>query len=221
MIHPNTFTFLNELKEHNVKEWFDENRGRYQEARKNVIDVVDDIIDGIIDFDDSLRGIDPKKCLFRINRDVRFSANKDPYKTNFGASIAKGGKKSGYAGYYVNIDPSGCFAGGGFYMPPSPVLKKIREYIDLNGERLEEIIQEEKFVKTFRDIDRGPELKTAPKGFPKDHPHIHLLRKKSFTAINSFSSKDFQKKNMVDEVVETFEALAPFVHFLNDAMDNS
>jgi len=220
MIQPDTLSFLSDLKEHNVKEWFDENRKRYQVARSNVIDVVDDIIDGIVEFDESLQGLDPKKCLFRINRDVRFSQNKDPYKTNFGVSMAKGGKKSGYAGYYLNIDPKECFAGGGFYMPPSPVLKKIRDYIDMNGEQLGEIIQEEKVKKVFGDIDRGPELKTAPKGVPKDHPYIHFLRKKSFTAISAMPPNALLQEGMVDQVVEIFEAMAPLVHFLNDAMDN-
>lgn len=114
MVHPDTFNFLLDLKEHNNKEWFDENRKRYDTARKNVIAVTDRLLEGIVEFDPSLQGVEPKGCLFRINRDVRFSKNKDPYKTNFGVSMAKGGKKSGLSGYYLNIDPMESFIGGGF-----------------------------------------------------------------------------------------------------------
>jgi len=219
MIKQETFNFLLDLKEHNVKEWFDENRSRYQAARKNILDVVDQLIEGIIQFDPSLQGVLAKQTLFRINRDVRFSKNKDPYKTNFGASIVKGGKKSGYSGYYVNIDPVESFVGGGFYMPPSPVLKKIREHIDFNGPQLKAIEEESSFQKEFGGLSEAPSLKTAPKGFEKDHPHIDYLRMKSFTAIRPLPLEVMTSEQMVPSCLQALEAMSPLVHFLNDAID--
>ncbi|MCI4670902.1 MAG: DUF2461 domain-containing protein [Bacteroidia bacterium] len=218
MVHTDTFNFLLDLKEHNTKDWFDENRGRYQEARNNVISITDQLLEGIAEFDPSLEGIEPKKCLFRINRDVRFSNNKDPYKTNFGISMASGGKNSGNAGYYVNIDPAEGFAGGGFYMPPSPILKKVRAHIDLHGEELEKAVSTPAFKKIFGELDAGKSLKTAPKGFPKDHPHIHFLRMKSFTAIKSINLDDMNSEKMVPLCLEAFEAISPLIRFLNDGM---
>lgn len=220
MIYPDTFNFLLDLKEHNTKEWFDENRSRYKAARENVIKTTDLLLEGISEFDPDLRGVLPKECLFRINRDVRFSKNKDPYKTNFGVSIAKGGKKSGYSGYYLNIDPVECFVGGGFYMPPSPTLKKIREHIDLHGEKLEAILADKKFREVYGELSEAPSLKTAPKGFPKDHPHVELLRLKSFTAITPVSVDVLTSENMVKTCVQSFAALMPLVHFLNEGMDH-
>lgn len=219
MIKTETFNFLLDLKENNNKEWFDENRKRYKEVRKDIIAVTDRLLEGMTEFDPSLQGVEPKDCLFRINRDVRFSKNKAPYKTNFGISIAKGGKKSGNSGYYLNVDPMESFIGGGVYMPPSPMLKKIRNHIDLHGGALQKVLEGKNFKKTYGDIDGGPELKTAPKGFPKDHPYIAFLRKKSFTAIRNISIDDLTSEDMVKTCVDSFEALMPLIHFLNDGLE--
>ena len=126
--------FLQDLSENNNREWFQENKTRYDESRKKALFLTEVVINEIRKFDPEIPLLDPKDCLFRIFRDVRFSHDKRPYKTNFGSFMAKGGRKSVYAGYYFHIDPAGSFAGGGIYMPAAEPLKAIREYMAENGE---------------------------------------------------------------------------------------
>ena len=121
--------FLNELSENNNREWFQKNKKWYDESREKVLFLTEVVINEIRKFDPDVPLLEPKDCLFRIFRDVRFSHDKSPYKTNFGSFIAKGGRKSSYAGYYFHIEPSGSFVGGGIYMPAAEPLKAIRDYI--------------------------------------------------------------------------------------------
>ncbi len=217
MLQASTLEFLRELREHNVKDWFDENRSRYQAARNNVIALVDRILEDMMGFEPGVRGLEAKKTLFRINRDIRFSKNKDPYKTNFGAWIVEGGKKSNLAGYYINIQPESIFIGGGVYMPPSPQLKLIRQQIDLNAPRLREIMADEEFKDYFGEM-RGESLKTAPKGFEKDHPDIDLLRMKSFTFTREFNEAEALEADFAGQVADGFATLQPFIAFLNEGL---
>ena len=121
--------FLQELSENNNREWFNDNRERYEKSRDKIIFLTEVLINEIKKIDPEIAGINPKDCMFRIFRDVRFSKDKQPYKTNFGSFIAKGGRKSIYPGYYFHIEPNQSFVGGGVYMPQAEPLKAIRNYM--------------------------------------------------------------------------------------------
>ncbi|MEM8889056.1 MAG: DUF2461 domain-containing protein [Bacteroidota bacterium] len=217
MIEKDTLKFLKELSKNNNREWFDENRGSYIKARDNFRAFVEDLIDEIIDFDPDLIGIEGKKAIFRLFRDVRFSKNKDPYKTNFGASLSKGGRKSPYAGYYIHLSPDGNFFGGGSYRPEAAELKKIRAYIETNAADLHAITSDKKFQELFGNI-QGDSLKTAPKGYPKDHPEIELLRMKGFYVMTSLPTAELTQEGLAQKVAEKLKVMHPLVEFLNEAI---
>lgn len=218
MIQPATLDFLSELKIHNTKEWFDEHRHLYDEAKRNFIQVVDNALQEIVQIDPDIVEIEAKKYMFRINRDIRFSKDKSPYKTHLGAFISKGGRSSDYAGYYFHLEPGASMLAGGTYMPSSPMLKKIRQHIDFNAPELREILANEEF-KTFFGEMHGEKLKTAPKGYPKDHPDIDLLRFKGFIAYKEIHNKDELMGELPDLMKKAIRLLHPFNKFLNEGMD--
>ncbi|WP_421764197.1 DUF2461 domain-containing protein [Ekhidna sp.] len=214
-----TLDFLSDLAKHNKKEWMDDNKKRYQQAKEQVIALVADIIQKSSAFDPSLSAVDPRKTLFRINRDIRFSKNKDPYKTNFGAAIVEGGRKTGNPGYYLHIMPGNNFAGGGIYQPSSDLLQKVRQEIDYNGNELRAIIDDKKFKKVFSEPYGDDRLKTAPKGYPKDHENIELLQLKHYVFMKKMTDKEVTSKNFSSEVAQVYKTLHPFNLFLSKAMD--
>lgn len=210
--------FLSELKNNNNKEWMDANKPLYQNLRKEFIGITDHLLKEMSKFDEGIQGLDPKKCIFRINRDVRFSKDKSPYKTNFGAFMVEGGKKSGNAGYYLHIQPGGeSFFGGGVYMPPSDRLTKIRQEIDYNPSELKNIIAASGFQGYFKEV-KGEKLKTAPKGYPKDHPNIELLKLKSYTVWKELSDEELKSKEVAGYVLGGFKTMKPFNDYFNVAM---
>lgn len=217
MINPNTLQFLAELAENNHKEWFDANRKRYKAAREDYISLIHQLIQGISDFDEGVVGLEPKQCIFRINRDIRFSKNKAPYKTNFGAHIAPGGRKSPYAGYYMHLEPGKCFLAGGKYHPMPNELKNIRAHIEGNAPQLRAILAENNFAKLYGEF-KGDSLKTAPKGYPKDHPDIDLIKRKDFFVVHECEEGKIHSEEFVDYVVEVFRVLRPLNAFLNEAV---
>lgn len=212
--------FLQDLSENNNREWFQDNKTRYDESRKKVLFLTEIVINEIRKFDPEIPVLDPKDCLFRIFRDVRFSHDKRPYKTNFWSFIAKGGRKSVYSGYYFHIDPTGSFAGGGIYMPNAEPLKAIREYIAENGDEFLSLMNNRNFKKIYPEM-MDDKLKTAPKGFSPDHEFIDLLRYKSFAFMRPFSQPEVLADNYVEQLVETFKTLSPVNRFLNDALKNN
>ncbi|MEO9483441.1 MAG: DUF2461 domain-containing protein [Ekhidna sp.] len=214
-----TLDFLSDLAKHNNKEWMDDNKKRYQQAKGNVIELVADVIQKSSAFDPSLTGIDPRKTLFRINRDIRFSKNKDPYKTNFGAAIVEGGRKSGNPGYYLHIMPGNNFVGGGVYQPSPEMLQKVRQEIDYNGKEVRSIIDKEDFRKVFDEPYGDDKLKRAPKGYPKDHEHIELLQLKHYVFMSKMTDKQVTAKNFSNEVAKVYKTLHPFNLFLEKALD--
>jgi uncharacterized protein (TIGR02453 family) len=210
--------FLSELKENNNKEWFDQNRDRYQENRKKVLFLTELIIHEIAKFDPETGIQDPKDCVFRIFRDVRFSPDKTPYKTNMGSFIVKGGKKSSCAGYYLHIEPGASFVGGGSYCPPSDVLKAFRTEIFDNAEEFKQLIHSESFRKVYPEM-YDDKLKTAPKGFPKDFADIDLLKYKSYVFGSTLDDSVVASDAFVGKVVVAMRELYPVNHFLNTALD--
>lgn len=222
MIQAQTLQFLSALKENNNKPWFDANRKTYEAAKKNFSETVETLIKGIGKFDKGIEEaqLEAKHCTFRINRDVRFSKNKDPYKTNFGASFSKGGKKAHSAGYYLHIDPTECFLAGGIWMPEPNDLKKIRIEIDYNYDEINGILTAESFKKYFPNgLDREAFTVRPPKGYDDTNPAIELIKLKSFTASSVINSNEILKPNFTDTVLEGFKAMQPYIEFLNRAIE--
>ncbi len=210
-------TFLKKLKKNNERDWLKANKNQFDAAREEFVVVVDKLIKGITRFDPEIIGTNPEDCVFRIYRDVRFSKDKSPYKTAFGASIQPGGKNGGIPGYYLHISPGECFLAGGAYMPPAPEIKKIRDRIagDLKGFR--KIVEAKKFKDTFGEL-RGDQLKTAPKGYPKDHEAIEYLRYKSFIAYHDdLSEKLINSDGFIKYGLGVFKAMQPLVFYMRDA----
>lgn len=216
-IKTSTLNFLSDLKLNNDRDWFNKNRKRYDDAKENFESFVQAIINEIVTFDPIMKGLEAKNCTYRINRDIRFSPDKTIYKTHLGAFIVRGGKRNGdkFAGYYVHIEPGNSMIAGGAYMPPSPWLKAIREKIYEQGDRLLNILSDKEFIKYFGEIE-GEKLKSAPKGYPKDHPYIELLRLKSFLAAKIISDKEIVNKDCFELFVSASKAMKPLNDFLND-----
>ena len=214
-----TVNFLKLLRENNNREWYHANKELFIEAKKEFEDFVNLLIPLVAEFDKSVEGTNAKDCIFRIYRDVRFSHDKRPYKTNFGAYINEGGKKSVNAGYYIHIEPNGYFTGGGIYMPPTPILTKIRNEIIENTEEYISIIENKNFKKTFGQVE-GEKLKSAPRGFSKNLKHIDLIKFKSYTATNSLNEKDILSDNFMNKLLGVFKDLKGFNQFLNNAVSD-
>ena len=214
----NILNFLTDLKANNNREWFNENKSKYEEAKKQFEDFVNILIMKIKEFDKSIDVNAAKECTFRIYRDVRFSKNKEPYKPNFGAYIAKGGRKSEYAGYYIHLETGASFAGGGVYCPQPKVLKAVRDDIYTDSGTIKGIINDSSFKKVFPEM-YGEKLKTAPRGFPKDFADIHLLNFKSYTVVKDLSDKDITADNFLDNVLSIFKTQKPFNDYLNGAIE--
>lgn len=221
MIQKSTLDFLKNLKKNNEREWFDANKDKYLAAKANVDSFVEDVIKGFSSFDKSLAGLKAKDCVFRIYRDVRFSKDKSPYKTNMGASINKGGKKMEIAGYYLHIEPGKTMIAGGRWMPSADHLKKIRQEIDYNGKQLHKILSDKNFKKLFGGLDNSEEYKLVrpPKGYDKDHKDVELLKLNSYLVWHEFSDKDVLSKNFLKNLTATAKAMKPLLDFLNTAID--
>ncbi|MEI6050578.1 MAG: DUF2461 domain-containing protein [Bacteroidota bacterium] len=216
-IKKSTFDFLKAIKENNNRDWFIKNRSVYTEAKGNFESFVQGVINKIIDFEPIMRGLEVKSCVYRFNRDIRFSNDKSPYKTHFGAFIVRGGKKNGdkFAGYYLHIEPGKSIIAGGAYMPPSPWLTAIREKIDEESEAFIKIINYKEFIKYFGKID-GEKLKKAPKGYPSDHPYIDLLRLKSYLVVNEVTDEFIMSGKYFDHTMNVIKAMKPLNDFLNE-----
>lgn len=221
MIQKSTLDFLKNLKKNNEREWFDTNKEKYLAAKSNVDSFVEDVIKSFTSFDKSLAGLKAKDCVFRIYRDVRFSKDKSPYKTNMGAGINRGGKKMEIAGYYLHIEPGKTMIAGGRWMPSGDHLKKIRQEIDYNGKQLHKILSDKNFKKLFGGLDNSDEYKLVrpPKGYDKDHKDVELLKLNSYLVWHEFSDKDVLSKNFLKNLTATAKAMKPLLDFLNTAID--
>lgn len=219
MIQPSTIQFLKSLHKNNNREWFLKNKSIYDAAKDNYLDFVEEVLLGIRKFDPTLNELMPKQCVFRINRDVRFSKNKEPYKNNFGASFSKGAKKINAAGYYFHLEPGASFMGGGLWMPEAPDLQKIRQEIDYSFKEFNRILNNTKFKNTFGTLTSEAKLSRPPKGYDIDNPAIEFLKLKSFTAIVPIADKDVLDVNIVKQSLNVFKTLSPLVQFLNRAID--
>lgn len=221
MLQPTTLKFLQSLKKNNSKEWFDANRKQYEIAKTDFADLIDSVIKTFGKKDPSIANLLAKECVFRINRDVRFSKNKEPYKSNMGASITAGGKKIAMAGYYFHLEPGGkSFVGGGLYMAEPDKLKKVRQEIDYNWDAFSKILKNKKIKEQFGDLDKseGMSLVREPKGYEKDNPAIDYIKLKNWIGLKKIPDKALTEKELVKTITAAFEALQPMIIFLNSAL---
>ena len=219
LLNPEILTFLSSLGKNNNREWFEKNKKIYLSAKKSFDDFVLILIQTARTIDPEIGYLDPKNCTFRIYRDIRFSKEKTPYKTNFGAYISKGGKNSDWAGYYFHLEPSESFIAGGKYQPQGPVLKAIRDAIFYEPETFRAIIEKPSFKKHFPGL-MGEILKTAPQGYPKDHPDIDLLKYKAYAVYQPLGSQLLKSPDLLDEITSAWKELKILNDFLNRAMEH-
>lgn len=209
--------FLADLSQHNNKAWFDAHRADYESARGGFETLVDYLIDELR-ATDQLQGLTAKDCLYRINRDIRFSKDKTPYKSNFAATIAPGGRKSSRMGYHLSIGPGGnSLVAGGLWMPEAAPLNKFRQAIDHDAAAFKKITRAKAFVEQFGQI-AGERLKTAPKGYERDHPEIDLLQYKQVTVIRRYPDKVVVGRDFPAQVLRACRAMRPFLGYLNDVV---
>ncbi len=219
MISSSTLDFLVKLKKNNNKEWFDKNRPQYELIKTEFKGFINELIASIAKFDPSVKQLEAKDCTFRINRDVRFSTNKAPYKTNIAAFISPEGKKSISAGYYIHIEPGNFFLASGMWMPPAPQLNAVRQEIDYNAEEFRKIVSSKDFKKHFKELSQEDKVKTTPKGYEKTHPEIEFLKLKSFIAMKSINEKEVLSKNFIKSICSAYESAHPLNAFLRRACD--
>ncbi len=219
MLNPATFTFLQGVIDNNNREWFQQHKSEFEAAKADVFQFAQTLIDGLSAFDPVIPSdLDPKLCVMRIYRDVRFSKNKDPYKENFAIAISAKGKNFDGPGYYLHIHPTQSFVAGGCWMPEPHELKAIRQEIDYNGSELHEILESPDFKNYFGELDTTEKLKTVPKGYDSDHPDIDYLKLKSFTANRSLNPVDLCNLHAAETVLKGFRALHPLMLFLRNAL---
>lgn len=207
--------FLRELRLNNDREWFNANKATYRHARSLFDGFAVELIDGIASFDDSVRGLGLKDCTYRIYRDTRFSSDKSPYKTYMGVYVAPHGKKAGYAGYYLHVEPDAeSFLYAGLHMPSPTVLRSVREEIIDNGDGLMAAIGQSNGFSIYRERV----LKRNPKDFPSGHKYDELLRLQDFGVAKTMTESDLLSPDLLQRSLDDFRSIRPLVDILNRAV---
>lgn len=222
-IQQKTLDFLRDLAANNNRDWFQEHKPRYEAARDNVAEFAQELLDRLSKHD-VLEEQNGKKALYRIYRDVRFSKNKLPYKTNFAGGFTRDGKLR-RGGYYFHVLPENVenqwtdrsIVGGGFYAPERDDLKRLREELAADSDPLREIMADKDFRRVFGGM-QGDQLKTAPKGYARDHPNIDLLRYKNFYAMRTLDDKEITSAQAADLCTEAFLTLRPFFDYFSEVL---
>lgn len=212
--------FLKELEDNNQRDWFEANRDRYEKTRDQFLALTARLIGEIRKFDPEVPQLQPKDCMFRIFRDIRFSNDKSPFKTNYGSYIVRGGRKSGFAGYYLHLQPGEYFVSGGDYMPPPEYLQAIRQEIYYHPEEYLAILKKEPFKSAFDHFYFDP-LKTAPKGYPKEWEHIDLIKNRSYGFGHHLTEAEVLAPDFPEKCVHFFQIIHPMNRFLNRAIDEN
>ncbi len=221
MFQSSTVSFLKELKKHNNKPWFDNHREKYLSAKIDFENFIGKLLAATAAFDNDIKELQVKNCTFRINRDIRFSKDKTPYKTNMGASLNRGGKKSIFAGYYFHLEPGKSFAGGGLWMPTAPELKKLRQEIDYCFPEFKKIINGSPFKNQYPglEMNEGQMLVNVPKGYDQENAAATFLKLKSFVATKNIPDNLLTSSSLIKEVALAFKGLMPLVKFINRSME--
>jgi uncharacterized protein (TIGR02453 family) len=223
---PAAFRFLRDLAQNNDKVWFEANRDVYEREVREPMRLLVETLDARLgSIAPEIVG-DPKRSLFRIYRDVRFSRNKSPFKTNVGAWLyhRDAGRKvgtmgdGGGAGFYVHIDPTTCFTAGGIWMPARPALQRIREAIAAHPTALARLVSAPGFRRRFDGLSQEVKLRRVPREFPSDHPAAEWLKLQSFTARGSIEPSVVTGPRLVDRLCRDFALLVPLVRWLNGAL---
>ncbi|MCP9612066.1 DUF2461 domain-containing protein [Coprobacter tertius] len=210
--------FLSELRKNNNRDWFNAHKDEYKKLQTYFETQVDALIQRMQVYDKDLSGLDAKNCMYRIYRDIRFSSDKTPYKTHFAAYMAKGGRSSLRAGYYLHIEPGNCLVSGGVWCPEPKLLKALRQSVFENYEEFLSIIENNKFKKVYPQFE-GETLKIVPRPFPKDFIYPDLLKRKDYVVLSSKPDSLFLHSDWQDEVIDNFRVLMPFNEFLNYTVD--
>ena len=221
MITESTLQFLSNLKANNTKAWFDEHKNEYQNAQGDVFDTVVKLLAELSSFDDDIASsyLEPKACVMRINRDIRFSKDKTPYKTNFFAFISKGGRKSPYAGYYLHVEPGASFVGGGIYMPEPAILDLIRRQIDHSFKEWQTIVHDKELLHSFPgSIKPSGKLVRPPKGYDPDNPAIEYLKFKGYYTQRFLGDDTLTDPGFAASLAEAFRSVKPLIDFINRAL---
>ena len=221
MLQPSTLTYIKNLAKNNNKQWFDANRNQFEDAKNDFEKLVEKIIQTFGEIDTDTAPLKAKDCTFRQYRDVRFSKDKTPYKVNMGASFDRGGKKSGFAGYYLHLEPGNkSMIGGGLWMPEATSLKKVRQEIDYCYDEFSKIINNPAFKKPYGDLEKGEySLSCEPKGYEKENPAIEYLKLKSFVAIHLVTDEEVVSEKYFKEIIAGFTAIMPLIKFINRALE--
>lgn len=207
------FDFLSKLKTNNSKEWFQENKPEYELIRNDFKDFISQLIEKISKFDKEIIYLSPAKCIFRINRDVRFSKDKTPYKINLGGFISKGGRNAGNPGYYFHLEPGNSFLSGGIYMPRPETLKALREEIYYNADEFKNIINNDLFVKYFKEI-QGRKLMRGPRGFSPEFSDINFLKFKDYYVTHPISDQRVCSEDIIEYASEIYKAMLPLNQYI-------
>ena len=210
-IDKSTFIFLKNLKENNNRDWFTENKPQFQIEQKKTKEFYKTLMERLKLHD----AIDAFK-FFRIYRDVRFSKDKTPYKIHFSGSFSRATNRL-RGGYYLHISPEGSFVAGGFWQPNKEDLLRIRKEFEMDTSEIRAIISDKTFVKHFEKL-QGESLKTAPRGFDKEHQDIDLIRMKQFIVVRNFSEKEVLAPNFMDEVNASFKAMRPYFNYMSEIL---
>lgn len=221
MLQSGTLSYIKKLQKNNNKSWFEENRQLFNEAKDDFEKLVNNIITSFGKVDTDIATLQAKDCIFRQYRDIRFSKDKTPYKSHMGASFDRGGKKSGFAGYYLHVEPGNkSMAGGGIWMPEAHQLKKIRQEIDYSWDEFYGIINHNDLKKIYGDLEQGEyKLSREPKGYEKDNAAIEYLKLKSLVAIQTLDDDELVSKDLLQKIVSAFTALMPLIKFINRSLE--
>lgn len=220
MIQASTLKFIKNLARNNSKEWFDKNRKAYDAAKDDVCRLATDFINAAGRTDLAIKELQTKDCMFRINRDVRFSKDKSPYKTNMSVYLSPGGKKSSNSGFYFHIEPGKAFAAAGLWQPEPKQLAAIREEIDYSFDDWQKILNNKRLKTIFtNDLSKEEMLSRPPKGYEADNPAIEFVKRKSFVLSFPLSDEDLMSKTLLKKLTAAFEASADFRKFLDRAGD--
>ncbi|UBM59071.1 DUF2461 domain-containing protein [Marinilongibacter aquaticus] len=206
------FPFLRALQENNHREWFEAHRDQYQAALDEMIELAEHIRLELMKYDE-IETPSGKKSLMRIYRDIRFSKDKTPYKTNWAGSFKRATKEK-RGGYYFHIQEGQCFLAGGFWGPSSDDLKQIREHIAEEGDELLDIIESSAFKAAFGEL-KGDKLKKAPKGFSPDNPYIELLKYKQFLLIQPIENPNVPISELAEIIAKGFVEMRPFFDLMS------
>ncbi|MCD1118134.1 DUF2461 domain-containing protein [Chryseobacterium turcicum] len=213
------FDFLKLIEKNNNREWFNDNKNLFLEAQSDFQNFTEELITEMGKFDEHILKIDAKKSLLRIYRDTRFSKDKTPYKTYFGASLGMG-KMNSKAGFYLHVEPGKSFLGSGIYLPDSPILKEIRKEISIFKDDFLTSIENQDFKKYYGALDQEHKLKNVPQGFEKENPMGEFLKLKSFIGVHNMTNKELMEKNAVKNISKIFEAAKPLNNFLDTSISN-